>query len=153
MNTIFAQDIALDETLQAKVAADGTLVLTDGVETGIQDIWLALRTYLGTLFYHKEFGSLVPDWIKEESSSSSRLAFALEVQRTIRTDPRVVVGSERCEVVAWDETGITAEAVWCFIDQDHQYNLTFTVNETGKMKQVLADAKTNANTKSFKITG
>jgi phage baseplate assembly protein W len=145
MIKIFAQDIALDDTLQAKVAADGTLVLTDGVETGVQDIWLALRTYLGTLFYHKDFGSLVPDWIKEESNSSSRLAFTLEVQRTIRTEPRVVVGSESCKVIAWDEKGITAEATWRFIDEDHDYNLTFSVNETGKMKQVLADAKPNAN--------
>lgn len=141
MKNIFAQDIALDDNLQAKVAADGTLVLTDGVDTGIQDIVLALRTYLGTVFYHSEYGSLVLDWIKEESTPSSRLGLALEVQRTIRNDPRVVVGSERCSITAWDENGITLQTAWRFIDEDHEMNLTLSMDKHGVIKQVIADAK------------
>jgi phage baseplate assembly protein W len=146
MNNIFAHDIALDDNLQAKVAADGTLVLTDGVETGVQDILLALRTYLGTLFYHTEYGSLVPDWIKEESTPSSRLGLALEVQRTIRTDPRVMIGSESCKIGAWDSKGITLQAVWRFIDVDHEMNLTLSIDKQGTITQVIDDAKPDSST-------
>jgi hypothetical protein len=42
MTNIFAQDIALDASGQAKVAANGELILTTGPETGVQDIRLRL---------------------------------------------------------------------------------------------------------------
>ena len=48
---LWGQDIALDADMQAQVAANGTLVLTDGVDTGVQDIRLRLFTRLGNLFY------------------------------------------------------------------------------------------------------
>ena len=59
---LWGQDIALDDSGQARVAANGELLLTDGVETGVQDIRLRLFTRLGNLFYDREFGSLIHDW-------------------------------------------------------------------------------------------
>ena len=53
MSDIWGQDIALDASGQARVAANGELVLTEGVETGVQDVRIRLSTYLGTLFYDK----------------------------------------------------------------------------------------------------
>ena len=47
---LWGQDIALDVDGQAKVAANGELVLTEGVDTGVQDIRLRLFTRLGSLF-------------------------------------------------------------------------------------------------------
>ena len=47
---LWGQDIALDDSGQAKVAANGELVLTDGVETGVQDIRTRIFTRLGSLF-------------------------------------------------------------------------------------------------------
>ena len=47
---LWGQDIALDADMQAQVAANGTLVLTDGMATGVQDIRLRLFTRLGNLF-------------------------------------------------------------------------------------------------------
>ena len=41
---LWGQDIALDDSGQARVAANGELLLTDGVETGVQDIRLRLFT-------------------------------------------------------------------------------------------------------------
>lgn len=35
---LWGQDISLDESGQARVVANGELVLTQGVETGVQDI-------------------------------------------------------------------------------------------------------------------
>lgn len=149
MTDIFGQDIALDTELQARVAANGELILTDGADTGVQDIWLAIYTYMGTLFYDTEFGSRIPDWFKEENTTANRLGFIAEVKRIVRKDPRVQPGTERCSISAWDNTGITAEAAWQWIGDDHPYNLVFRASaEDGavKLKQVLADVRPDAST-------
>ena len=72
---LWGQDIALDDSGQVKVAANGELVLTDGVETGVQDIRIRIFTRLGSLFYDTDFGSLIHDWILEESTAANRAAF------------------------------------------------------------------------------
>lgn len=89
---LWGQDIALDDDGQARIAASGELILTDGVETGLQDIRLRLFTRLGTLFYDDEFGSLIHDWILEESTDSNRAAFCSEVVMRVEADPRVELG-------------------------------------------------------------
>ena len=135
---LFGQDIALGEDWQALVAADGSLVLTQGVQTGLQDIRLRLFTRLGTLFYDPWFGALIVDWIKEENTVSNRLAFEAEVVRRIHADPRVVTGSASCRVVVWDATGIRADVSFEFINADHAYNLVITTDGL-KLDMVLAD--------------
>ncbi|WP_291325228.1 baseplate assembly protein [Desulfovibrio sp. UCD-KL4C] len=139
MTAIYGQDIALDDDFQAKVAANGELVLTNGTDTGVQDIKLALFTYLGTLFYDVDHGSTMQDWIKEESTSTTRSAFCIEVTRCINTDPRVVPMSPNCKILSWNETGITASTSWRFIDETHPFNIIFEVGSDGKIKEVMAD--------------
>ena len=110
MNTrsdFWGQDIALDADGQAKVAASGELILTDGVETGLQDIRLRLFTRLGMLFYDEDFGSLVHDWIFEESTEANRAAFCSEVVMRVEADPRVELGSVSCSVLQWDKRHLT----------------------------------------------
>lgn len=141
MQNIFGQDIALTPSLQAQVAADGTLVLTNGPETGEQDIFLRLFTPLGELFYDVEFGSRIHLWVKEENSLSTRLAFEQEVTRRLRSDPRVQPSSAACEVVSWDEKGITAKAVWTFISETHQHNLIFTIDAANNFNLVVKDVR------------
>lgn len=92
---LWGQDIALDANGQVKVAANGELVLTEGVDTGVQDIVLRIFTRLGGLFYDTEFGSLVHDWIAEDSTAASRAALEAEIIMRVELDPRVVVGSVR----------------------------------------------------------
>ena len=105
---LWGQDIALDESGQAKIAASGELILTDGLETGLQDIRLRLFTRLGTLFYDEDFGSLLHDWILEESTEANRAAFCSEVVMRVEADPRVELGSVSCSVLLWDERQLTA---------------------------------------------
>ncbi|MBI4621033.1 MAG: baseplate assembly protein [Desulfobacterales bacterium] len=139
MDDIFGQDIKLDSDLQAVVAANGELVLTeDGPETGMQDIRLRLFTRLGELFYDIEFGSLIHDWIKEENVLANRMAFETEIQRRVQADPRVQVGSVSCSIDTWDETSITAIVSWQFIDEDHPFNLVIEYNSE-KMEMVIKD--------------
>ena len=121
------------------MAANGELVLTDCVDTGVQDIRLRLFTRLGNLFYDKEFGSLIHDWILDESTATSRAAFASEIVMRIEEDPRVAVGSVRCTVQAWDERSITALASWRFLDGDTPLSLVLQINKL-TMELVIEDA-------------
>lgn len=136
MNTVrtdlWGQDISLDPAGHAQVAANGELVLTDGVATGVQDIRLRLFTRLGHLFYDAGFGSLIHDWILEESTASSRAALCAEVAMRVDEDPRVVVGSVRCSVERWDERTLMATVNWRFIDEDQPLNLVLQINKLTK---------------------
>lgn len=141
-SNIFGQDIKLDESWQACVSASGELILTeDGPETGVQDIMLKLYTYLGSLWYDTEEGSTVLDWIKDENTEANRMAFVAEVRRTLRTDPRVAIGTEECTIESWDVSGIQAVVSWEFINENHKYNLVIHVDaETSKINMVVQDA-------------
>ena len=136
-DSIFGQDIKLDDGGQALVAANGELVMTQGVETGSQDIRVRLFTPLGTLFYDQDFGSLVHEWVKEENTLAARMAFCAEVARRVRLDQRVQYGSEACSILSWDETGIKAAVSWQFIDEDSVFNLVIETNED--MELVIKD--------------
>lgn len=144
MNDLWGQDIALDAGGQAKVAANGEVILTEGVETGVQDIRLRIFTRLGHLFYDREFGSLIHDWIQEESTAGNRAAFESEIVTRVEEDPRTVVGSVRCSVTAWDEKSITALASWRFIDEDTPLNLVLQVNKE-TLEMVIEDADPREN--------
>ncbi|WP_165064442.1 baseplate assembly protein [Desulfovibrio sp. ZJ200] len=137
---LWGQDIALDASGQARVAASGELVLTDGVETGVQDIVLRIFTRLGGLFYDTSFGSLIHDWILEESTAANRAALEAEIIMRVEEDPRVVVGSVRCSVTRWDETSITAHVFWRFIDEDTPLNLVLRFNKL-TMELVVEDVQ------------
>lgn len=139
MTDIFAQDIALDKTGQARVAANGELVLTDGPATGVQDIKLRLSTYLGTLFFDKEYGSLLPDWMYEDNDELARIGFAAEAKRRVNEDPRVQPGSVSCSVNIWNELSIQAVLEFRFVDVDHVYNLIIETDKS-KKEMVIKDA-------------
>ena len=143
-NDLWGQDIALDDGGQAKVAANGEIILTDGVDTGVQDIRLRIFTRLGALFYDVDFGSLIHDWIHEDSTAANRAAFESEIIMRVEEDPRTVMGSVRCSVTAWDEKSITALASWNFIDEDTPLNLVLQVNKLTR-EMVVQDAKPRAN--------
>ncbi len=138
MDDVFGQDIKLDNSGNAMVAANGELLLTDGVETGLQDIRLRLLTPLGELFYDVEFGSLVHEWYLEESTLARRQAFEQEIEQRIEADPRVVLDTVSCSITAYDEKGFSAKASWEFIGEDHPFNLVLTYDGT-KKEMVIAD--------------
>jgi len=137
---LWGQDIALDAAGQAKIAASGELILTDGVETGLQDIRLRLFTRLGTLFYDDEFGSLVHDWILEESTEATRAAFCSEVVVRVEADPRVELGSVSCSVFLWDERQLAAQVRWTFIGEDHPLNIVLQIDKS-TLTAVISDAR------------
>ena len=129
---LWGQDIALDSSGQARVAANGELILTEGVETGVQDIRLRLFTRLGVLFYDRDFGSLIFDWIYEENTATARTAFIAEVTMRVEEDPRVVPGSVKCSVLRWTERLFEAVVSWRFVDVDHPLNLVLQADKTVK---------------------
>jgi len=144
MTNLYGQDIRLTAAFQAAVAANGELVVSDGVQTGEQDVRLRLFTRLGSLFYDVTFGSLLHDWIREESTTANRMALEAEVAARVAADPRVEPGSVGCNVTAWDETGLTAEASWTFIGEDHPSNLVLEVNvQDETVTMVVRDVQTS----------
>lgn len=150
-DTLWGQDIALDESGQARVAASGEIVLTEGVDTGVQDIRLRLFTYLGSLFYDTDFGSRIPDFVQEESTPTTRAAFVAEVVMRVELDPRVVTGSVRCRVLTWDEASIMAEVRWHFMDEDSPFNLVLHMDKLTK-DMVVRDAKPRKDSLTPHIT-
>ena len=139
---LWGQDIALDTSAtglgQALVSAAGELVLTEGVQTGVQDIRYRYFTRLGTLFYDGDFGSLVHDWILEENTPGNRLRLEAELIMRAELDPRVAVGSVSAETLAWDEEQLSAQVRWDFVGQDQPYSLVLQYNKSTK-ELVIAD--------------
>ena len=126
---LWGQDIALDNDGQAKVAANGCLILTEEVETGLQDVFLRLFTRLGTLFYDADFGSLISDWFLEESTSQSRAALLGEITMRIEADPCVEPLSVSCRLLSYDANGVVIQAFWRFIDEDQPMNLVLRLDK------------------------
>ena len=127
---IFGSDIKTGEDGQALVAANGELVLTNGVETGLQDIRETIITPRGSLFYDIEFGSRIHDWIHEENTRINKIGFESEIRRILRSHPRVVTGTETCKTLRWDHEKIEAEAGWCWIGETHSTNMVLIMNKT-----------------------
>ena len=138
MTDIFGQDIKVDERMQVVASANGEAVLTVGPETGVQDIRLRLHQYLGSLFYDRQYGSKLMDWVHDESTQQSRSALVNEVVRRVRQDPRVKHGSVSGRMAAWDETTVQVDVSWEFIDEDHAYNLVVVV-DGDKKEMVIKD--------------
>ena len=138
MDDLFGQDIKVGDDGQVLVAADGELLLTSGVETGLQDIRLRLESPLGELFYDVDFGSLIHEWYMDENTTANRNGFEAEVEQRIEEDPRVLLGTVSCKVVFWNETGFTAQAAFEFIGEDHPYNLVISY-DSDKKELVIKD--------------
>ncbi|XPV77697.1 MAG: baseplate assembly protein [Desulfovibrio sp.] len=145
MSSIFGQDIGLDGDGRAKVAANGELILTDGVETGIQDILLRLKTYLGSLFYDSEFGGRLPDYIHDDGTVANRIGIENELVRIVQSDPRVVFGSVSGRVLKMNNEGVTAQVNWMFIGENNRLNLVLEL-ESGKVEAVIKDVRTDSKT-------
>lgn len=122
-NTLWGQDIALDDSNSPKVAANGEFILTSGVETALQDIKLRLFTRLGSLFYDKEYGSLIHDFIFEESTESNRSALLSEIIIRIEKEPRVVFGSVSASILSWDEKNVSVDIRFTLVGEDSYSNL------------------------------
>jgi hypothetical protein len=147
---LWGRDIALDAYGQAIIAANGELALTDGPETGEQDIRLRLFTRLGALFYDVEFGSLIHDWILEESTEESRAAFCAEVLMRVEEDPRVVPYSVTSSVLMWDDRQLIAAVSWRFIDVDQPFNLVMQLDKDTK-ELIVKDADPDPDSFSANI--
>lgn len=125
---IYGQDILLDENMQASLAATGEAIVSDGIQTALQDIKLRLFTPLGSLFYDKEFGSRIIEFVKDENTMSNRLSLIAEIKSCINMEPRVAPGKIQCKIASWDYAGVVCEASFELIDETHPFNLIIEIN-------------------------
>ncbi len=135
-NDIFGFDILLDEDRRPVVAANGELAWCDGLAAAVQDIKLRVYTYLRGLFYDREFGSTIPDYIHDENTKANRLSLNAEVQRRIEMDSRVLAGSVTSKILKWDELGVMIEATWIFWETEEPQNMTITLTRPGRDRVV-----------------
>ncbi len=137
---IYGQDILLDDTLRAVVAANGEAVVSDGLQTVLQDIKLRLFTPLGSLFYDVNFGSLIHEFVQDEDGELARQALCAEVETRLNDEPRIVPESPYCEVVSWDPNGVILKAAFRLIDETHPFNMV--IQAGGDMEMVVNDVDT-----------
>ena len=128
-NDLYGEDIYLNETFQTIVPATGETVISDGVQTALQDLRLRLMTPLGTLFYDQYFGSLLHTFVKDENTATARMALKAEVERRIRLDPRVLPETVSCTIEAWDHTGIELVVNCRLIDEPNIYTLVVSIGD------------------------
>jgi hypothetical protein len=102
------------------------------------------------LFYDTEFGSLLHDWILEESTEESRAAFCAEVLMRVEADPRVVPYSVTTSILMWDERQLIAAVSWRFIDVDQPFNLVMQLDKDTK-ELIVKDANPDPDSFSANI--
>lgn len=117
--------------LAASVAANGELLLATGSQAALQQVGLRLYTMLGALWYDVEYGSLVFQWIREESTPLTRQALCQEVETRVNDDPHVVPGSASCAVRDWDESGVVLLLSLELVGAPHPYNLILRLAPSG----------------------
>jgi phage baseplate assembly protein W len=138
-NDLYGEDILLNETTyQAVLAATGDVVVSDGVQTVIQDLRLRLMTPLGTLFYDQYFGSLLHEFVRDENTEFRRMAFVAEVERRIRMDSRVLPNTVSCRIDRWDPLGIEA-SVGCRLIYEPGQTQSFVIRIGDDMEKVIKD--------------
>ncbi|CAN2042503.1 Baseplate assembly protein [Candidatus Magnetomoraceae bacterium gMMP-15] len=141
-NNIYGQDILLGSDLEPEIAANGEPILTEEAETAVQDIILRLKTPLGSLFYDQKFGSNLYLYNHDENTLLNRQAIYNEVITTIQKDSRVDLTSPKCEVISWDESGITLESSFALKNEVSIYNLMINLNDqniTVTMEVIIKD--------------
>jgi len=126
---LFGQDIKLDSDLDAALSASGEMIITTGARAAIQDIKARVVTPLGGMFYDKTFGSNLIQFCYDELSVTTRQMMVLELEEVIERDPRVVMGSVKAEVLAYDERSVTLDAEFTLIEDPNTYNLVFKVGD------------------------
>ena len=60
----------------------------------------------------------------------------------VEEDPRVVVGSVKSSLLAWNENSITVAVLWRFIGEDQPLNLVLTANKSVR-ELVIRDGRYN----------
>lgn len=136
-NELYGEDFKLDYNLQAVVTANGELLVSNGVETVLQDLQLRLCSLKGSLFYDLEFGCGFINYVKDENTFRARTGMCAEVERCFNADPRVVTGSVKCEVLQWDSIGVSLRANFKLIEKTHVFNLI--IKSTDKIEFVIKD--------------
>lgn len=127
--SLFGADIAVGNSFQASVAANGELVLVSGCDCAVQMVALGLFVYLGSLFYDISEGSTLLDWVREESTRTTRDGLCAEVERRVNVDPHVMPGTGVCKVLAWNHEGVDLDLRFTLIEQPHPDCLILKLGE------------------------
>lgn len=102
--------------------------LVSGVETGVQDVIQRLSTPKGSLFYAKEYGSRLHEFIQASKDNFTIKEFVVEIKTVLKEDPRV--DNESITVTIGDATdGFYASVTFRFLDDDNSHNLVVSADK------------------------
>lgn len=127
-NELYGQDMLLDNG-ELVIAANGECVLSESVQTVLQDIHLRLEMPLGSLFYDTDFGSRIFEYKYAENTSLTRQGLQIEVSKRINMEPRVIPTRTQILIVKWDHVGIVLQAVFYLVDETNPFNLVIKIDD------------------------
>lgn len=127
-NDIYGQDILLDEYLQPMVTATGEQLLTEGVQTVVQQIKLRLAIPIDEatetgMFYKSDFGSQLYNYFREEDTPDNRNAIIAETISTINKDSRVNPNQTYAYVSETTDGSIQIEVQFEILNEESPFNL------------------------------
>lgn len=105
------------------VQPGGDVDLVDGTACLAQDLANRLRTPVGGLLAHTDYGSRILELAHETDSLVNRLDLEQELRAAAEADPRVVPGSARAKVLSWTRDGVRAQLSLLPVGETNRLNL------------------------------
>lgn len=104
MTGLHDTDIRLDQEGQLTQAADGDAPLCSGMDCFYQSIILEAQTQKGELFYDKDFGWSLYDFLQSEDDDITRLEIVQRVKTGLQKREAILSDSIQIEVSLVDNT-------------------------------------------------
>lgn len=94
------------------ITTDGDIRLLSGVECIIQDIKNELKTHIGNLFYDKEYGGEIIEFINEKDSYINRIELLQKIEDVLYKNEMIDPDTVECFIKEWSLNGIAIRVLF-----------------------------------------
>lgn len=120
-------DIRLDENWKLTQAATGDAPIAADIECILQDIRLESLTQEGDLFYDREYGWSLYDYLQGDDSELIRTAIDTQVRKKLTRREYIDATSIKTQITYTDNT-FTVQVRFCFKGDDQTYSMTTSLD-------------------------
>lgn len=120
-------DIRLDENWKLTQAATGDAPTAADIECILQDIRLESLTQEGDLFYDREYGWSLYDYLQGDDSELIRTAIDTRVRKKLTRREYIDATSIKTQITYTDNT-FTVQVRFCFKGNDQVYSMTTSLD-------------------------
>ncbi len=120
-------DIRLDENWKLTQAATGDAPITADIECILQDIRLESLTQEGDLFYDREYGWSLYDYLQGDDSELIRTAIDTRIRKKLSRREYIDATSIKTQIKYTDNT-FTVQVRFCFKGNDQGYSMTTSLD-------------------------